>query len=104
MVELTAMATSPPRLIPDEVRDYAKRWNGGLSRITFPGSYAADDEKLIPYLAEVNQGNESQAITSLADALAWSPTRLWHPYAQSQFLHLFRLSVSFQIPKTVLHS
>src|SRR5262245_61832769 len=93
------MAKLSPRLIPDGVRAYAKWCNGGLSGITFQGRYPADDEKLIPYLTAVDRGKYSLAIKRLAYAMASFPVRLWHPYAQSQVMHLFRCGVNPDLPR-----
>jgi len=92
---------SPPRLIPTGACEYAKRWKAGrLDAVTFPGEYAADadDEELRPYLAAVAEGKEEEAIGNLAHALACAPTRLWHPYAQSQLLHLFFRCLNPDLP------
>jgi len=87
-------------LIPTGTSKYAKRWKRGrLTAVTFPGGYAADDERLRPYLEAVAAGKEQEAIGNLAAALAWSPQRLWHPYAQSQFLHLNRWGAHPDVPR-----
>ncbi len=91
-----------PHLIPDDVREYAEALKRGtLSETTLPYGGTPDDVKtMLPYLEAVAAGDEPEALHALANILAASPLRLWHPYTQSTISHLFMLFAKFAcLPK-----
>lgn len=77
-------------VIAEEVRIAARSLaEGSLAGKTIERAYAADDRFVEPFLKAVSQGNEVQALGTLAVLLRSNPRLLEHPYVWGQFRHLF---------------
>ena len=79
-----------PRLVPDNVREWARqRRDGLLTGKPLPSGFLDNDPKLDPYLESVAEGDDEMAIKRLAwTVLAGWPHRIHHEYVRWQLEHL----------------